>query len=152
MPTDLHVGFTGSSEHVTELQIQNLARTFRRLGAGKRPVLHHGDCVIADELAHTMAKAMGWRVEIHPPINPRKRAFCHYADVVHEPRDYLDRNTDIARACSVLVAAPDEPDEVRRSGTWSTIRRARLYGRRILIVQPDGIVREEEVRAVRALM
>ena len=145
-----YIGFSGSSEHVTETQVQNLARTFRRLAidhVGHRMVLHHGDCVIADALAHAMAKRMGWLVELHPPSNDYKRAWCEGADVIHPERPFMGRNQDIAAACSVLVATPDEANEVLRSGTWSTVRRARKLGRRVVIVAPDGSVREEVGRA-----
>jgi predicted Rossmann fold nucleotide-binding protein DprA/Smf involved in DNA uptake len=52
----------------------------------------------------------------------------------------LDRNHDIVGACDVLIAAPRQPKEIRRSGTWATVRYADQFGRVIALVVPDGEV------------
>ena len=125
-----------------------MLQVFRELEAacrGQQMTLHHGDCVEGDALSHALAKSLGWRIEVHPPIYSNKRAWCKDADVYHLPRDYMDRNDDIAAACYALVATPDEPHEVRRSGTWSTVRRASKRNRYIIVIQPDGTI----VRAYR---
>ena len=58
---------------------------------------------------------------------------CSGADTVHGVRPYLDRNRDIARACSVLIALPETLVEVQRSGSWATVRYAREYGKEVLL-------------------
>jgi hypothetical protein len=51
----------------------------------------------------------------------------------------LERNTEIVKACDVLIATPKEQDEVLRSGTWATIRRARKYDKKLAVIFPDGM-------------
>jgi predicted Rossmann fold nucleotide-binding protein DprA/Smf involved in DNA uptake len=112
--------------------------------------LHHGDAIGVDELAHKMAAARrnalaraGTRLTIisHPPVNDSKRAFCEDADEVCVPKDYLERDRDIAAESDVLIALPSTADEQRRSGTWATVRYARKLGRVLIIrINPDGSV------------
>lgn len=106
-------------------------------------VLHLGDCIHADEQAYAVAISLGIKTVGHPPDQGRKRAFLQY-DEEWPVRPYLHRNDDIAHAgIDGLIAAPEGWVEVLRSGTWSTVRYARKYGRHIWIVRPDGSVKEE---------
>lgn len=41
---------------------------------------------------------------------------------------YMIRNDALVAASPVLVAFPKTPHEIQRSGTWSTVRRARTAG------------------------
>ncbi len=121
-----------------------LFRTLLKLQGQNDPTnitLHHGDCIIADNVAHRIAKALSWRVEIHPPDNPTKRAFCKHADLIHPEKPYLERNRDIVDASEALIATPAENAELARSGTWSTVRYARKKAIPVYIVFPDGSVR-----------
>jgi hypothetical protein len=52
------------------------------------------------------------------------------------------RNHRIVDMTRVLVACPDG-EERQHSGTWATVRYARKRGKWIIIVYPDGTVREE---------
>jgi len=76
----------------------------------------------------------------HPPINPAKRAFCSLTkgDLVWPQYEYLVRNQHIVNQADVLIATPGEFKEQRRSGTWSTVRKARAKGITVHIVTPDG--------------
>lgn len=134
------VGFTGTKDGITAAQLTALEDLFRRIPGAR--VLHHGDCVGADDAAHRLAKSIGWRIEVHPPIN-QKRACGHLGDRRHQPRDFLPRNLDIVAAAALLVACPKEMTEQTRSGTWSTVRRARAKRIPIALVFPDGTVRWE---------
>ena len=108
---------------------------------------HHGDCIGADGEFHALCLAnrhVRW-IEIHPPTEGARRAYCERGwveAVIHPPAPYLERNEDIAIAGKdALIATPKEQGrEVVRSGTWSTIRRARALGRAIAIVWPNGTV------------
>jgi hypothetical protein len=71
-------------------------------------------------------------------IHPKGSAIVHF----HED-DPLIRNRLIAARCDALLATPAEPDEVLRSGTWSTIRYARKEGKPITLILPSGEIREE---------
>jgi hypothetical protein len=104
--------------------------------------VHHGDCVGADAQFHALARERGLRVEIHPPSAPKHRAWLK-GDIMWPTYDYLDRNRHIVNCTGILIATPREREEQVRSGTWSTIRKARREHRRIFIVRPDGKILEE---------
>jgi hypothetical protein len=132
----LKLGFTGTRAGLTAAQAARL----RELVAGATEV-HHGDCVGADEQFHRIAIAAGVRVVIHPPTDPKQRAFCKGADAVLPPQPYLKRNQAIVRSTDYLVGCPKEATEPRPGrgqGTWSTIRFARRLGRRTEVVWPTG--------------
>ena len=117
---------------------------------------HHGDCIGADAMAHKIAVGLGIRVIIHPPLKNDKRAFCHKESIISNlgeaiyvsvvpPKPYLDRNQDIVDSVDVLIGMPkDIQEEEVRSGTWSTIRRARKKRIPIYFVDAStGEVQEE---------
>ena len=134
----MRIGFTGTRQGMTAEQARAL-RDLLRSHPGA--ALHHGDCVGADEQAHDIAVSLGCSVVIHPPLEDRQRAFKP-APRIHTPRPYLVRNKDIVRETELLIAAPAEPSEQHRSGTWSTVRFARRQGRAVWLIQPDGVIRE----------
>ena len=134
----MKIGFTGTQRGTTELQIRSLREILENM-TGE---LHHGDCVGADAEAHDVARSFGLRVVVHPPIKSGKRAWKK-GDETREPREYLERNGEIVLETEMLVATPGEFQEQLRSGTWSTVRRARRMGGHIVIVFPDGSVRRE---------
>lgn len=127
------VGFTGTREGMTKPQQHRVAGILCWIG-----VTHfmHGDCVGADEQSHDLARMVGARIRVHPPIESGLRAHCR-ADVTAPARPYLDRNRDIVDNCRVLIAAPAGP-ETLRSGTWATVRYARRIGKPVIVVMPDG--------------
>lgn len=136
----LTLGFTGTQDDMATRQFKAVQRLLSWLNPD---TMHLGDSVGADKECYILATDIGCSTEGHPPTNGKRRAFLDY-DVAHTPKDYLARNDDIALAAvDGLIAAPKEWSEVQRSGTWSTVRRARKYGRRIWIVKPDGSVKEE---------
>lgn len=55
-----------------------------------------------------------------------------------EAAGLLRRDDILAAVCTHLVAFPPHNQEVRRSGTWATVRRARERGRAVLIKPLDG--------------
>jgi hypothetical protein len=75
----MRLGVTGSSHGTTLEQDRAIWRLMSHVAATE---LHHGDCVGADEVFHNAA--IGTRIPlspheviiIHPPADPRKRAFC----------------------------------------------------------------------------
>lgn len=160
-----HVGFTGTREGMTLSQWESLRDFMERYRVqfeehfvDGRLIFHHGDCVGADAEAHLLALETGWDVVVHPPEDPKERAWCassdesELANAVHEgmgygdelavvelpPRPYLDRNTDIVVESAMLVACPKEVEEQLRSGTWATVRAAERLGRLVVVVLPDG--------------
>lgn len=105
-----------------------------------RGSLDHGDCFGADAQAHILARKLGWRVIIHPPIELQKRAMC-VGDEVWPSKPYLVRNHDIVANTDRMVATPRGYSEEMRSGTWATVRYALKIGRTVYVVTPDGDVR-----------
>jgi hypothetical protein len=107
-------------------------------------VLIHGDCIGIDEEVHRFVRAMNsaWhtKIEIYPSNDSRNRAFCKDAAIVHEPLPSLERNRLIVDACELLLAVPKGETSELRSGTWATIRYAKLVSRATLIVGPSGQV------------
>lgn len=138
-PEVVRIGFTGNQDGQTKAQKKAVRALLQEL---KGTHFHHGDCIGSDAQAHETALAQGYAVIIHPPTDPSKRAFCKGAMVVRDEKPYLRRNMDIIKECSVLIATPRSHKEVIRSGTWSTVRRAVDYQRRVLVVYKDGTVHE----------
>jgi hypothetical protein len=139
MSDRLVIGFSGSRDGMTADQ----ANTVGRLLDGFRPEeVHHGDCVGADTQFHLLTV---WqtdsRIVIHPPSNPRFRAWCESPDGT-EPwaeKPYHDRNRDIVDECDLLIAAPKSIKDTR-GGTWYTFRYANERNRWVILVHPDGKV------------
>jgi hypothetical protein len=111
---------------------------------------HDGDCIGADTQAHGAVRSIkeeyGFDVTLHGhPCNlpGDVRAHNEY-DVMHSIAPPLVRNRVIVNSVNLMIAAPKQFDEViRGSGTWATIRYARLKKIPLIIIYPDG-TREDE--------
>lgn len=99
--------------------------------------VHHGDCKGADADAHALIRRNfpTFRMYIHPPEQLNYRAFCvlEPGDKCAMPLPYLDRNMDIAKWCTFLIAFPKTATEELRSGTWSTIRYTEGFGKPVFL-------------------
>lgn len=135
----MKIGFTGTQRGMSSRQ-KDVLRSL--LNVAEKSELHHGDCIGADATAHDMAVGMGLDTEIHPPTNNSRRAFKKAART-NPPFAYLDRNKNIVRSTVMLIATPGEAEEQLRSGTWATVRFARKLKRRVIIILPDGTMKEE---------
>ncbi len=143
-------GFTGTQVGCKAPQVERLRRVVRALAslAEGSFTFHHGDCIGGDETLHGVVRELGHRIELHPPLNWSKRAWCTLRDgeVAHEPDEYIPRNHAIVDATSLLVATPrEESGEELRSGTWATVRYARRLKRLIVIVRPSGLIEIPDV-------
>lgn len=132
----MKIGFTGSREGMTHEQ----ACTVSALLSGAIQV-HHGDCVGADADMHALALLADVPIVLHPPTDPKARAFCKGAAMSWPEAPYITRNHQIVDACDILIAAPAQTNEVLRSGTWATVRYARKRGIPVKVIGPDGIER-----------
>jgi hypothetical protein len=131
------VGFTGSREGMTPAQRRTVERLVSELAPGEA---HHGDCVGADETFHSICRRAKVPVVGHPPQGNRLRAFCTF-DREEPAKPYLERDKDVVRAATVLVATPKEerePTSTVGHGTWTTVRYARERGVPARVVLPDG--------------
>lgn len=144
----MSVGFTGTRAGCTPTQHDALAAQLHILKQRGEHLLHHGACVGADREAHHIWRAAGGRCEYHPGDRPQadwamdqlKTLGRPHEERVHVIKPYLERNKDIVRCSSVVVACPAEMEEVLRSGTWATIRYARSLGSRVILIRPDGSI------------
>jgi hypothetical protein len=130
----MRVGFTGTREGMTDLQRDALSAWLTR--QGRVCEFHHGAALI----------------HAHPADVPQQGSAAAFilSHKRHKVRKPLSRNADILDACDVLIAAPKGKREELRSGTWATIRGARKLGRRLVIIWPDGTIREEAARVLKA--
>lgn len=135
----MRVGFTGTREGMTEAQLFAVSNLLALSGA---VAVHHGDCVGVDAQAHALALWFGIPVVLHPPSDPKARAFCGRAAEVRVEAPYLTRNEQIVDEVDLLIAVPAQAQEVLRSGTWATVRYARRKGVPVKVIGPDG----DEVR------
>jgi nucleoside 2-deoxyribosyltransferase len=137
----LKIGFTGTQEgmKVRQLRCVGQALLCHCLVEYLPLNFHHGDCIGADEQAHNLARALWFKVFIHPADDESRRAFCKaLPERVSTPKPFLMRNKDIVDQTDVLIAAPKAMEEEVRSGTWATVRYARKLNRPIYICYPDG--------------
>ena len=146
------VGFTGTQKGMTDSQKLMFDAIIIELDSIGFAEFHHGDCVGADKDAHDSVLALSKhltsppRTIIHPPKKKTKRAFCS-SDESRKPLSYLARNKEIVNSVDIIVATPAEEKEVLRSGTWSTIRRARKQDKPVLIINPNGVTEGDSIES-----
>jgi hypothetical protein len=51
-------------------------------------------------------------------------------------KTYLSRNHDILLQCDMLVAALKTREEEERSGTWATVRYAKIRNVTVVVLEP----------------
>lgn len=130
-------GFSGSRGGMTEVQQDRLRALITQFRVDE---LHHGDCVGADAQAHAIAVEMGLRIVIHPPSDPRLRAWCELSlegGEIMKPLPYAERNLEITRA-GTLVAVPGAGTPRGRGGTWMTYKLAEKNKTPRLLISPAG--------------
>lgn len=135
------IGFTGTSKGMTPKQAEAVQQFLKDIeGMHAYSMVHHGDCIGADEQFDYFAHKLDIPIFIHPPENPIARAFCNqkHDATVFAPRPYLERNKAIVEAASYMLATPKEMVEELRSGTWMTIRHSKKMKKPIRIFWPDG--------------
>lgn len=136
MSDDYCFGLT-ATRHGMSGEQRGALRIFLAGGKGK---FHHGLCVGGDADGHHIARDLGYWIVGHPPSNPALRADANLVkcDELRPEKPYLVRNKDIVDETVALIAAPSEPEEQPRGGTWSTVRYARRTGKPIILILPNG--------------
>jgi hypothetical protein len=134
------LAITGSrkSDNFTNIQMQHLRNQLTTLRT-QFDTFRHGDAIGADAIGHNIAVELGYNIIIHPPIDPKYRAFCQ-SDNIETPADYIKRDHDFIDRSTLLLAVPNGNKEILRSGTWATVRYARKKRIEIRILYPDGRV------------
>jgi hypothetical protein len=141
----LVVVFTGTKKGMTPAQFERVGFVLRALNPTMR---RHGCCAGADQEFHFISS--------HPtymhPSREDQLTWAEFArrvnDVVHPIPKHsspeIRRNHIMVDRSQALIAAPASMKEVRRSGTWATVRYARDRKLpHIYICWPDGTVTEE---------
>jgi len=129
MEEQTKIGFTGNRHGINpeqKLGIISILDKYDNL------IVSHGDCIGSDTDFHNICidyrnanPNKKLRIDIYPPNYPRFRAF-NKGDLLMDEKPYLERNSDIINNSSILIACPiDKNKEELRSGTWSTVRKAR---------------------------
>lgn len=136
------IGFTGTRSGMTDKQKYVVELLLTRIGgmeSTKNPVGLHGDCIGADADFHNICRKLGMKVNQRPCTFENLRAHTD-ATEISEPTNPMARNRQIVADCSVLVACPPNDTELKRSGTWATIRMGRKLGdiKQVVIIYPDG--------------
>lgn len=136
----VRLGFTGTGKGMTDRQKEVVRHTL----TVNRPTLFvHGGCTGADDQADAIAAELG----IHRVVFPssvversvpaevlRGRGPCTIAQP--QPGSPLLRNPRIVAASDLLLACPQQPNEIQRSGTWATVRCARRMARPVVVITP----------------
>ena len=131
------IGFTGTRDGLNRLQVFELSRLFAEY-SDSHDTFVHGDCVGADADADNIAYSMGYAIKMRPCTLHSQRAYCQSGIIIAEPMPPLERNKLIVRDSDVMFACPKELKEVKRSGTWATIRNSTKTGTKLVIIYPDG--------------
>ena len=127
----IKIGFTGNRYGLTPEQEEQIISILDKYS---NIIVSHVDCIGSDTDFHKLCikykethldKTI--RIYIFPPNNPTLRAF-NQADVLMPEKPYLERNLNIIKNSSILIACPiDKNKEILRYGTWSTIRQAKKH-------------------------
>jgi len=147
---EMKLGFTGTQIGMTPRQADAFRQFIESKGVTE---FHHGDCIGADAQAHSIARVRHIPVIVHPPSDPKKRAYVEFGALsiiacgsdpfsmyVRPEKPYIERNHDIVDETDELVATPKSVYEELRSGTWATIRYAQKLGKPVTLIMPDGTV------------
>lgn len=146
-----HVGFTGTKNEPTDLQLFHLEAVLSLLfNEQDFSTFHHGDCVGADAAASYFARTIGYYVVAHPPEIKTFQASSQAHEVMPR-KPYLDRNRDIVKASRVLISVPKKEvtfDQIlrcengtRRGGTFYTTRYAMANNKDIFMILPNGAIK-----------
>lgn len=126
-------GMSGSQEHAVRRCVQKLVRLH---GSSLRVV--HGDCQGADAQFDRICASLGVSRGCRPAdTGPLLRARTGATELA-PPAPPLERNRLIVADATELLAGPFELEETQRSGTWATVRAARMARKRCVLALPDG--------------
>lgn len=142
-----NIGITATRDGLTARQFTSVFQLFRNIktvcdNSYKIAKLHQGCCVGGDEQLTIAAIALGMDVAAHPPTDSKllSKLALDLSHTKSEPLPYLERNRVIVDQCDTIIAAPNNYENMLRSGTWSTYRYAKLNFKKIFLVLPNGVV------------
>lgn len=137
----MNIGFTGTRKGMSEEQKKMVEEVLLDFAKGLTfLVVHHGACLGADYDFHMIARKIDIidiLVYIYPGQHGYRKDLFLGANKIYKEKPYLERNQDIVNNSDFLIACPDGMEKLR-SGTWSTIRRAKKQKIHTLIIYPNG--------------
>lgn len=125
----MRVGFTGTRKGMSDDQMDQLSMmlmAFRSHHVHAVNEFHHGGAEGADTQAWQMAAELGYDIHFHPCPGVVATPEQSQRFIWHEVFPPLERNKFIVNDSEILIAGPRTDKEELRSGTWATIRYARL--------------------------
>lgn len=128
------IGFTGTEKGMTYPQEEKLTSLLK---AFRPTVVVHGGCVGADSKFHKICRDQlkpRPRICVLPSNIRSKQGNWLGADFVAREAPPLERNDKIVRDVEVLIATPEQNEEIMRSGTWATIRYAKKRNVPVIIL------------------
>jgi hypothetical protein len=134
------IGFTGTRKGMTPRQ---QAALNAEIMAYPDAVWIHGGALGADSELDRALTLLGRPTEIYPAERRPWTGNSRPGLTVHSSLPPLKRNRIIARLCDRLVACPAEDTPQTRGGTWYTVRRAYDRRKSILLILPDGTLKEQ---------
>jgi hypothetical protein len=141
---------TGPRLGTTPDALITAAQFFR---TGDIEVLHDGDALGVDSQIYHIAKAFGVHVILHPPKNPKWRAFLgDNSDEILEEKAYGARDRDMILSSEVLLTLPDCYEPKPHSGTWLTIGFAREVQMPIVFIWNNGQYKIEQEDTLNELL
>lgn len=91
---------------------------------------------------HVWVPGTAWHNEDVPLLFNGAGHHVHIVpDACRPSRTYMHRNDELVAHADCLVAFPETANEVQRSGTWATIRRARAAGIEVRLFPLDTLTR-----------
>lgn len=137
------LGVTGSRQGLTAFQSRWTIKFISQEVSSIR-VLHHGDCIGADEEFATSCRSIDKTYIIaHPGDTPHFRARCRANDLVLPNLGNLERNRVIVKLSDFIVGFPSSHYPTPRSGTWYTLNYAKEKRVPRIIVGPQEVVLDE---------
>lgn len=135
------IGITGSRRGINDWQKLWLQSWFKKNSA---TVVHHGDCVGADDEVATIFSEHGSYIIAHPGDSPALRANCSANDLSMTPLPFLVRDRLIVKKSQLIIGFPDTYRPTPHSGTWYTLDYATKHAVPTLTIKPDGVAQANE--------
>lgn len=144
----MRVGFSGTRAGMTSEQYREV-RGWVAARLASIVAVHHGCCVGADVDFHNICVDLGLikLIQLHPSNNRGTNKLLELrqmADVakIWPEGEPLERDQVIVSCSSVLLITPQSDDEVVRSGTWATKRKADRMRVPVIHFRVEGEVEE----------
>lgn len=118
-------------------QIETVKNTLSSYDKLDTVIIHGGDR--QDELIHSLAKSLGFKIEIYPQVSSQ----FNYEDAqIHNELPFAERNRKLVEHCDKLIAIPMIIFEEEDSPLWKTVRFAVKQDINVIVISPRGHIWE----------